>query len=175
VLGSEYSYKITRSLRSNFSAGTYDNLVSDINDQHYFDDGDLSHQKAHYYKVQVLKNGQIINELTSEVISIVPDLKPAVPVIRLDADGTNFRISWDPYECANIGDFELIRRAYQGSTMVDETTIRLDKSLEPWTDDQLQACNTYEYQLKATNQYASVASPGESRGETPGLRYRVRL
>ena len=106
ILGAEYSYKITRSTRSNFSAGTFEYNVPDINAQYFYDDGDLSHQKAHYYKIQVLKNGQIINELTSATISIVPDLRPAVPALALEQDGTNFRLSWKAlsgadYQCGD--------------------------------------------------------------------------
>ncbi|RDC61482.1 LamG-like jellyroll fold domain-containing protein [Adhaeribacter pallidiroseus] len=154
-----YSYKILRSTRSDFSsiANTFE-VNGGLNTLTYFDDTNLQHQKPHYYKVQVIRpDKQVASELTSEASSITPDLSPAAPQISLIESGVNFKISWNGYTCQSLTNFKLIRKVSQAGNVVANTTITINGNPGSWVDEKLQACNTYEYQLVAVNQYAEVA------------------
>ncbi|PSR56573.1 hypothetical protein AHMF7605_25285 [Adhaeribacter arboris] len=158
-LDGAYSYKVLRSARPDFSTitNTFD-VNGGLNTLTYFDDTNLQHQKSHYYKIQVIRpDKQVATELTSEVASITPDLSPATPQIVLLESGVNFKISWNGYSCQSLTNFKLIRKVMQAGNVVSNTTINVDPKPGSWVDDKLQACNTYEYQLVAVNQYAEVA------------------
>ncbi|RIJ34060.1 LamG-like jellyroll fold domain-containing protein [Pontibacter oryzae] len=158
-LDDSYKYKITRSSRSDFSTDLQIFNIESISKSTYFDDSKLTHMGTSYYKIEVLDvNNKLVSQLSSSEVSIQTNLEPSVPVISLTDEGNRFVIGWSEYACSNVTDFELLRKTYQGNTLVNEQSIIIPKNTFKYIDNNLQTCNTYKYQLKARNASASAIS-----------------